>query len=147
MKNITKITAAALIAFGTCAIAIARVHLSGGHGPFPSGEAFVTHLVEAYPRFAAFDLDKNGRFDEVEMQFVAKALANGSLQIPSHNALHGTMPSPESMVSHIGEMYTQFALFDRNHDGKFDASEQEALKVAFDSGNLSFPGETGPARH
>jgi hypothetical protein len=147
MKKFTKISVVALLAFGVCAFAIARVHLSGGRGPFTSGEALVTHLSEAYPRFAAFDLNKDGRFDEVELQSVSAALASGSLQIPAPHNPHGTVPSPESMLSHIGQMYSQCAAFDRNHDGSFDLSEQAAIKAAFNKGELAFPGAGGPLHH
>jgi hypothetical protein len=144
MKNIKTLAAVAVLGLGVCAFAFAHGHLGGARGHGTQGQltdvaSAVEHLAEAFPNFAAFDANKDGRFDAAEKEAMARALADGTLQLPAHRPPNGAEPGAEAMLAHIGEMYARFALYDVNHDGALDATEQSAIKTAIEKGELTCP--------
>src|SRR5262249_44387633 len=86
----------------------------------PAAEA---HLAEAFPTFAAFDANRDGKLDETEKEALGKAITSGTLQLPAHTPPHGAKPDVAMMVNHIGEMYGQIAQYDANQDGMLDETE------------------------
>ena len=97
------------------------------------------HLTEVFAQVAAFDANKDGQLDRQERESLASALVDGTLQLPVHNLPDGVKPGFEGMVTHIGEMYAQFAKYDANHDGRLDDTEQAAIKAAMQRGDLVCP--------
>src|SRR5580704_2133505 len=98
MKNIKTLAAVALLSLGVCAFAFAHGHLGGarGHGPqdqLTDVASAVEHIAEAFPNFAAFDVNKDGQFDAAEMESVARALADGRLRLPAHSPPNGAEPN------------------------------------------------------
>jgi hypothetical protein len=151
MKNIKTIAVAGVLGLAVGAFAFA--HRAGGarrHGAWgqlaDAGSA-VEHLAQAFPKFAAFDVDKDGQFDEAERKSVAGALADGALQLPPHRPPNGIEPDAEATLGHIGEMYAQFAHYDANRDGALDATEQAAIKTAIEKGELTCPLGRGRVHH
>jgi hypothetical protein len=149
MKNIKTLAVVGVLGLAVCGFAIAQSRHGGapGHGAVQHGTdaaSAVQHLTEVFAKFAAFDVNKDGQLDATEKQSLAKALADGTLQLPAHTPPNGVKPSAEMMLNHIGEMYAKFAPYDANHDGAFDATEQAALKSAFDKGELA---PHGPHAH
>lgn len=142
MKNITKlamVTAVLGLAIGGWAIAQAHqsgalTHMAQYHG---DADSMVKHLTEAFPKVAAFDANKDGKLDETEKAALAKAIADGTLQLPGHAMADGAGPSPEMMADHIAEMFARIVAYDANHDGRLDANEQAALKSAIEKGEFT----------
>jgi hypothetical protein len=100
----------------------------------------VEHLSKFFPSIAAFDTNKDGKLDATEKQALAKAIADGKLELPAHTPPHGEKPTPEMMVNHIVDMYGHVAVYDKNHDGQLDTTEQAALKAAIEKGEFSLHG-------
>lgn len=149
MKNIKRIVLvlATVVGLGVSGLAIAQAHRGALHHGDPA--LLVQHLTAAYPQVAAFDLNKDGQLDATEKEALAKALADGTLQLPSHAPPHGSQPTAEMMVNHIAEMYAQVSRYDANHDGELDAAEQAALKAALEKGEFAPHGlhpQTGGAQ-
>ena len=127
-----------------CGFAIAQGHRAGarGHSAMQHRmdvDSVVEHLAEVFPRFAVFDANKDGQLDANERESLAKAMADGTVQLPAHTPPNGVEPSSERMISHIGEMYARIARYDANHDGALDATEQAAIKKAIQNGELVWP--------
>jgi len=139
MKNFK--TLAAIIASGlaVCGLATAQVHDENGsssdpqHHPDPA--AMAAHLAQFFPKIAAFDVDKKGKLDDKEKEALAKAIADGTVELPAHIP-HGDKPNAEMMLNHICDVYPQVARYDANHDGVLDETEQAALKTAIEKGQL-----------
>jgi hypothetical protein len=149
MKNFK--TLAAMIAGGlaACGLALAQVHdgNASGHDSQHHSDpaALAAHLAHFFPKIAAFDTDKNGKLDDKEKEALAKAIADGTVELPAHIP-HGDKPKVEMMLNHICEVYPQVARYDANHDGVLDEAEQAALKSAIEKGELVFShGEQSPA--
>jgi len=143
MKNIKTVAAGAILGLGICGVAIAQVH-HGAHRHdglhhFKDSASAVEHLTEFYPRFAAFDVNKDGQLDAAENEALVQAIIEGRVQLPGQRPESGGAPSAEAMVNHIAGMFTQFAAYDVNHDGVFDATEQAALRAGIESGELQGP--------
>lgn len=152
MKKITTLALTGGLVLGVGAFAFAHGHLGGvrGHGArgqLVDAASAVEHLAGAFPNFAAFDANKDGQFDAAERESVARALADGTLQLPAHRSPNGSEPGAEAMLAHIGEMYAQFALYDVNHDGALDSTEQTAIKAAIEKGELICPLGGGRPHH
>lgn len=151
MKNIKTLAVAGMLVTGICAFAFAHGHLGGarghgGQGQLTDAASAVEHLAEVFPSFAAFDANKDGWFDAAEKESVGRALADGTLQLPQRPP-DGVVPDAGAMLAHIGEVYAQFALYDANHDGVLDATEQAAIKAAIEKGELSWPPSGGRRHH
>jgi hypothetical protein len=141
MKSKT-LTIIGALGLAICGFAIAQVH-RGGDSLDSLGQlhrnpgAAVEHLSKFFPIIASFDANKDGELDAKEKEALAKAITDGTVQIPAHTPPHGVKPSPEMMVNHISEMYAYVAVFDVNHDGQLDAKEQAALKSAIEAGEFT----------
>jgi hypothetical protein len=96
------------------------------------------HLAQFFPKIAAFDTNKDGKLDDKEKEALAKAVADGTVELPVHIPSKGGKPNTEMMVNHICEMYSQVARYDANHDGILDETELAALKNAIEKGELAF---------
>jgi hypothetical protein len=152
MKNIKTLVVAGGLVLGVGAFAFAHGHLGsarghGAHGQLTDVASAVEHLAEAFADFAAFDVNKDGQFDAAEKESVARALADGRLQLPAKLQANGAGRIAEPMLTHIGEMYAQFALYDTNRDGALDATEQAAIKSAFEKDELTCPLGGGSLHH
>jgi hypothetical protein len=150
MKNIYTLAIATALGLAISGFAIAQSHDSSAqeqsgteHHADPA--AIAKHLAEFFPKIAAFDANKDGQLDAAERESLAKALADGTLELPAHTPPHGDKASTEKMLAHIAEMYAQVAKYDANHDGVLDATEQEAIKSAIEKGELTLP--HGPHSH
>jgi hypothetical protein len=141
MNRIKILTMSGALGLAICGFAIAQVHDShpssnGAAQEHLDPAAVVEHLSKFFPSIASFDTNKDGKLDETEKQALAKAIADGTLQLPAHTPPNGVKPSPEKMVNHIVDMYARVAIYDTNHDGQLDAAEQAALKAAIEKGEF-----------
>jgi hypothetical protein len=142
MKNIKTLALTGMLGLVVCAGAIAQVHdggtphrnLAQGHG---DAAAMVKHFAEMFPKVAAFDVNKDGKLDDTEKGALAKAIADGTLELPAHTAANGEKPTAAEMASHVAEMYAYVAVYDTNHDGVLDETEQAAIKKAIENGEFS----------
>ena len=100
----------------------------------------VGHISKVFRQFAAFDLDKDGKLDAGEKEALAKAIEDGSLTLPAQAPSKEMFPSDEQRLDHFAEMYAKFAVYDANHDGDLDSTEQDALRTAIENGELAFAG-------
>jgi hypothetical protein len=140
MKNIKILTVAGALGLVVCGIAIAQAHRGGTlhhalaqhHG---NPAAVVEHLAQAFPKVAAFDVNKDGQLDDAEKEALGKAIADGSLELPMHNAPQGE--NPTEMLPHIAEMYAYVARYDVNHDGVLDESERAAITRSIENGEFA----------
>jgi hypothetical protein len=142
MKNFKTLAAVVAGGLAVCGLAIAQVHdgNTSGHDPEHHSDpaALAAHLAAFYPKIAAFDSDKNGKLDDKEKEALAKAIADGTVELPVHVPPHGEKPNVEMMINHICDVYPQVARYDANHDGVLDETEQAALKSAIEKGELVF---------
>ena len=140
MKTIVVIAVVTLLSLVIGGFAIAESHGGfQGHGT-PHGkdtDSMVKHLTEAFARVVPFDADKDGQLDATEKESLAKAIVDGTVQLPAHTPPDGVKPSAEAMLNHIADMYAFLARIDANHDGALDATEQAALKSAVEKGELA----------
>ena len=140
MKNIKILAVVGVLGLAICGFAIAKGHRGfRGHGS-PHGmdaASAVKHLTEAFPKVALFDANKDGQLDTTEKEALAKAIADGTVQLPAHTPPDGVTPSAEMMLNHIANMYAYLARLDANHDGALDATEQAVLKSAIEKGELA----------
>src|ERR1041385_2748920 len=108
MRNVK--TLAAIVAGGlaVCGLAIAQVHdgAAAGHDSQHHGDpaAMAAHLAQFFPKIAAFDADKNGKLDDKEKESLAKAIADGTVELPAHNSPDGNKPNVEMVLNHIVEV-------------------------------------------
>src|ERR1700690_562496 len=114
MKNIKTLAVVAVGGLAICGFAIAQGHRAGalGHSAMQHRmdvDSVVEHLAEVFPRFAAFDANKDGQLDANERESLAKAVADGTVQLPAYMPPNEVEPSSERMISHIAEMYARFA--------------------------------------
>lgn len=143
MKNIN--TLALIIAGGLAVCRLANAQVHDGDAPGHDGTqhhvdpaSAAAHLAQFFPKIAAFDTNKDGKLDEKEKKALAKAVADGTVELPAHIPSNGGKPNTEMMLNHICEMYPQVARYDANHDGILDDTEQAALKIAIEKGELVF---------
>lgn len=142
MKHIKTIAVVAVLGLTMGGYAVVQIHRGAGpHGM--DDAAMVGHISEVFGKFAAFDLDKNGKLDAAEKESLAKAIDNGSLVLPPNTPPKEIFPSDEERMNHMVEMYARFAVYDANHDGDLDSIEQAAVQKAMESGELGFPGGHG----
>jgi len=142
MRLIKTVAISSAIGLAICRCATAQVHDShpshdGAAHEHLDPAALVEHLSKFFPSIAAFDTNKDGKLDATEKQALAKAMADGKLELPAHTPPHGEKPGSEMMVNHIVDMYARVAVYDKNHDGQLDAAEQAALKAAIEKGEFS----------
>jgi hypothetical protein len=142
MKNIKRLAGVVVLGLSVCGLANAQVPPNSGsnagsahHDTDPASMA--KHLSEVFPQVAACDANKDGKLDDAEKKALAKAIADGKLQLPGHTPPGGAKPSPEKMLNHIAEMYTWVSTYDVNKDGKLDATEKAALKAAIEKGEFA----------
>ena len=142
MRFIKTLAISSAIGLAMCRFAVAQVqdshpsHVGAAHEHMDPA-ALVEHLSKFFPSIAAFDTNKDGKLDATEKQALAKAIADGKLELPAHTPPHGEKPTPEMMVNHIVDMYARVAVYDVNHDGQLDAAEQATLKAAIEKGEFS----------
>lgn len=145
MRFIKTLAISSAVGLAMCRFAVAQVqdghpsHDGAGHEHMDPA-ALVEHLSKFFPSIAAFDTNKDGKLDATEQQALAKAIADGKLELPAHTPPHGEKPSPEMMANHIADMYARVAAYDKNHDGQLDAAEQAALKAAIEKGEFVLHG-------
>ncbi len=139
MKYLRTITVVAVLGLTVGAYAVVQ----NLHEPKANGSdvaSMVGHLSQVFGEFAAFDLNKDGQLDAREKAALAKAIADGSLTLPSGMPPKDAFPSEEQRLNHMVEMYARFAVYDANHDGVLDSTEQAAVRRAFENGELGFTG-------
>jgi hypothetical protein len=150
MKNIKTLALAGMFGLGVCGTVIAQVHQDGtphqgmaqGHG---DAAAIVKHFAEMFPKIAAFDVNKDGKLDDTEKAALAKAITDGTLELPAHNGPNGEKLTAEQMAAHVAEMYAHVAVYDVNHDGVLDETEQAALMKAIENGQFALHGKPSAA--
>jgi hypothetical protein len=139
MKNFKTLAIIAAGGLAVCGLAIAQVHDGNASGhdsqQHMDPAAMAAHLAQFFPKIAAFDTDKNGKLDDKEKEALAKAVADGTVELPAHIP-PGDKPNVEKMINHICGVYPQIARYDANHDGVLDETEQAALKSAIEKGEL-----------
>ena len=135
MKNIKRIVVVTLLVLVAGGLAIAQAHRGAWHHADPA--SMVQHFSQFFPRIAAFDINKDGKLDATEREALARAITDGTLQLPAHTPPNGIKPTTEMMVEHIAELYAGVWNYDANHDGELDATEQAALKSAIEKGELA----------
>lgn len=155
MKNIATLAVAAVLGFAVCSSALAQGRPDGargqrpGNGQPPAGAPqrptdaapAVGHLIKAFATVAPFDANEDGQLDATEMEDLAYAIADGTVQAPNHRTPPaGVTPSAEMILNRIAGMYALVAPYDANHDGLLDETEQAALKAAIEKGELRRPG-------
>src|SRR5690242_2899655 len=121
MKNIKTLALGSGLGLVLCGIAIGQVHPGGPthHGLAQHQEdpaSFVDHISKVFPKVAAFDVNKDGKLDEAEKKALAKAIADGTLELPIHTGPEGEKPTADEMLAHVAEMYAYIARYDANHD-------------------------------
>jgi hypothetical protein len=142
MKNIKTIAVVAVLGLAVSGFAIAHSWHGRGHHMLhhlKNATAAVDHLAEVFPRFASFDTNKDGQIDATEKESIAKALAEGTVQLPTHTPPNGAALTPEMILSHVPDMYARIAPYDANHNGAFEVAEQASLKTAIEKGEIHFP--------
>ncbi|MCX6864718.1 MAG: hypothetical protein NTV46_00615 [Verrucomicrobia bacterium] len=103
------------------------------------------HLTEIYAMVAPFDVNVDDQLDANETAALAAAITNGTVKEPLHPmSPKGDKPKPAMIANHLAEMYATIAPYDSDQDGLLDATEQDALQVAMDSGELPRPGGPRP---
>ncbi len=141
MKNFKTLAAVVAGSLAVCGLAIAQVHdgNASGHDSqhHPDPASMAAHLAQFFPKIAAFDVDKNGKLDDKEKEALAKAVADGTVELPAHMP-HGDKSDVQMMINHICAVYPQVARYDANHDGVLDEKEQVSLKTAIEKGELDF---------
>jgi len=138
MKNIKRLAAGAVLGLAICRFAIAQSPQGGATG-HADGISAAQHIAEVFAKVAAFDRNKDGQLDATEKESLAKAIADGTLQLPAHTPPHGEKPNAEMILTHITEMYAHVAKYDANHDGALDEAEQTAITKAIEAGELHLP--------
>src|SRR5262245_23009453 len=96
--------------------------------------SMVGHLSKVFGQFAVFDLNKDGKLDAAEKEALGKAIEDGSLTLPPPTPRKEMFPSEEERLNHFAEMYGRFAVYDANHDGELDSTEQSAVQTAIENG-------------
>jgi len=97
-------------------------------------------LGKVFGQFVAFDANRDGQLDAAEKAALEKAIVDGSLVLPAPTPQKEAFGSEEARLDHFAEMYAKFAVYDVNHDGELDATEQGAVQAAIENGALSFSG-------
>src|SRR5215831_3425035 len=103
MRFIKILTISSAIGLAMCRCAIAQVHDThpshdGAAHEHMDPAALVEHLSKFFPSIAAFDKNKDGKLDTTEKHALAKAIADGKLELPAHTPPNGEKPTPEMMV-------------------------------------------------
>jgi hypothetical protein len=137
MKNIKTFVGASVLGIAICGFAIAQSHRGEIQHHYGDSASALEHLSEAFAKFASFDVNKDAQLDAAERESIAKAIADGTLQIPAHTPPKGVKPDAEALLSHIASVYAWLASKDANHDGALDATEQTAIKKAIEKGELA----------
>src|SRR5262249_9196709 len=109
MKNFKTLAAATALGLAISGFAIAQSHDSDHHA---DPAAVVKHLAEAYPKVASFDANHDGKLDATEKESLAKAIVDGTLELPAHTPPHQAKPSADTMLTHIADMYALLAKYD-----------------------------------
>jgi hypothetical protein len=138
MKYIKTASVAALLGLAIGGYAIVQ-NLHGARMDRKNAAAMVGHLCQVFGEFALFDVNKDGQLDTAEMESLAKAIETGSLTLPAHTPPKGVFPTEEQRLNHMVEMYARFAVYDANHDGDLDSTEQVDVRGALENGELGFP--------
>jgi hypothetical protein len=137
MKHIKTLAVVSVLGLAIGGFAIAQGHravMQHHHGDAASA---AKHLSEAFVKFAPFDANKDGQFNAAEKESIAKAITEGTLQIPAHTPPKGVKPNAETFLNHIADVFAFLASQDVNHDGAIDATEQAAIKSAIEKGELA----------
>lgn len=137
-------------------------------GP-PPAEA-IAQLSKRYTALAAFDADKNGKLETAEVEKVAAAIDDGSLEMGPPGGRPGRPPGgpegkpeggpppgrpegapagkpPGKMVAAgAAKSYEALAPYDTDKNGSLDETEQAAAVKAMEDGTLKLPrpGGRGP---
>lgn len=137
-------------------------------GP-PPAEA-VAQLSKRYAALAAFDADKNGKLETAELEKVAAAIDDGSLEMGPPGGRPGRPPGgpegkpeggpppggpegapagkpPGKMIAAgAAKLYEALAPYDADQNGSLDETEQAAAVKAMEDGTLKLPrpGGRGP---
>jgi hypothetical protein len=113
----------------------------GGRGGRAGGPPSPERMVEGYAKVAVYDTNKDGALDESEKTALSNAIAAGKFELPPHRpAPEGAAPDGSKILERMTRMYSTVAVYDSNHDGVLDDTEQAALKTAADNGTLPHPG-------
>jgi hypothetical protein len=158
MKNSIKFAIMTVIglAAGSSALAQDNPGGPGGRGPRhgrgPEGApkdaaTMVEHLTKVFATVAPYDVNKDGKLDETELQALSQAIKDGTVQAPEHRTPRGDAVSapPKGGNPRLAEMYSKVAPYDVDKDGVLSETEQAALKSDIESGKLTRPG--GPRGH
>ncbi len=128
-------------------------------GP-PPAEA-IAQLSTRYAALAAFDADKNGKLETAELEKVAAAIDDGSLEMGPPGGRPGRPPggkegapegAPEGkppgkmIAAGAAKLYEALAPYDTDKDGSLNETEQAAAVKAMEDGTLKLPrpGGRGP---
>lgn len=149
MKTLPQILTVAIAAAALSTAVLAEAAPEGGkggrgRGGRPGGPPSPDRIVAQYGQIAAYDTNKDGKFDDTEKKAIADAIAAGTLKAPAGRpGPEGETPDASKVVERMTRMYPKIAAFDTNHDGVLDDNEQAALKTAMENGELKPEGGRG----
>lgn len=150
MKNTRTLTVVTALGLSVCSSAFAQGRPNGGQGQLPGDAqqqpkdaAFaVTHIAEAYPKIAPFDVNKDGLFDADERRALGQAMRDGKVERPaSRNPEGNDLAHPGVIIQRIVGLYRAAFSFDADKDGLLSAGELAALKSAIEKGEVKRPGD------
>lgn len=107
-------------------------------------------MAEVYSKVTVYDTDRDGKLSDTEQASLAKAAADGKLDLPPGGPGHGRGPrgprgdgngpdSAEREAMHQKLLET----YDTNKNGKLDEAEREVIQADVKAGKLELPGRPG----
>jgi hypothetical protein len=142
----------------------------GGERPAPPSPAeAAAELSKRYAALAAFDADKSGKLEAAELDKVAAAIEDGSLEMGPPGGRppggpeggkggkppggseggKGGKPNGKRAATGAAKLFESLAPYDKDKSGTIDETEQAAVATAIEDGSLKLPrgggrGQGGP---
>ncbi len=139
----------------------------GGDRPAPPSPAeAAAELSKRYAALATFDADKSGKLEAAELDKVAAAIEDGSLEMGPPGGRppggpeggkggkppggseggKGGKPNGKRAATGAAKLFESLAPYDKDKSGTIDETEQAAVATAIEDGSLKLPrpGGRGP---